>query len=216
MLGTRPSDHRVLAKRFRSGRGPSWLSPRSATDVMPDRGSAVGNVHYRMQVTFGVGLGKMVCEASSDELVTLTRSRQEALAIDDGHLLAAALNQPCMFQLPSSVRDRRPLYPEHFGEQILRDQQCVTVVAVSHHQQPASPVGASDYAHRCMQRHHDLSEKGPDVRKRQTLERRHRLDGACERRRDILPRCPGFARRNGTRNSWHQRRLALLRSPPFR
>jgi len=60
-------------------------------------------------------------EARSDELVTLTRSRHEALAIEDGHLLPATLNQPCLFHLPSSVRDRRPLYPEHFSEQILRD-----------------------------------------------------------------------------------------------
>jgi hypothetical protein len=97
--------------------------------------TAVGNLHYL--ALLWVCLGKMMSEARSDELVTLTRSRQEALAIDDGHLLAAALDQPCIFQLTSSVRDRRPLYAEHFGEQILRDQQCVIVVALSHHQQPA-------------------------------------------------------------------------------
>ena len=105
--------------------------------ILAGKNGVRGETKPESHSSLDVGLWKMMREARSDELVTLTRSRHEALAIDDGHLLPATLNQSCIFQLPSSVRDRRPLYPEHFSEQILRDQQCVIVVAVSHHQQPA-------------------------------------------------------------------------------
>ena len=52
--------------------------------------------------------------ARSDQLVTFTRSRREALPVDDGDLLSAALNQARTFELGSGVRDGRPLDAPNF------------------------------------------------------------------------------------------------------
>src|ERR1700680_5064548 len=89
-----------------------------------------------VNLMFFVCSGKVMSSARSDKLVTFTGSRHEALPIDDRDLLAAALNQPRMFQLRGSIRDRWSLDPEHFGEQVLIDQERVMIAAVAHHQQP--------------------------------------------------------------------------------
>src|ERR1700730_8651447 len=85
---------------------------------------------------FFVCSGKVMSSARSDQLVTFTRSRHEALPIDDLDLQSAALNQPRTFQLPGGIRYRWPLDTEHFGKQVLADQERVIIAAVAHHQQP--------------------------------------------------------------------------------
>src|ERR1700682_4736201 len=83
-----------------------------------------------------VCFGKVRSDAWQDQLITLTRSRHEALPIKYRDLLSTARNQTGTFQLPGSIRDGWPLDAQHFGEQALRDPQCVIVTAVTHHQQP--------------------------------------------------------------------------------
>jgi hypothetical protein len=51
---------------------------------------------------------------------------------EDRDLLSAAFNQTRTFQLAGSIRDAWPLDPQHFGEQVLSDRQCVLVTAVTH------------------------------------------------------------------------------------
>src|ERR1700736_1629670 len=78
--------------------------------------------------------GKVKSDAFSNQLITFTRCLREALPIKDRDLPAAALNQSCAFQLPSSIRDGWPLDTQHFGEETLRNRQSVVVAAVSHHE----------------------------------------------------------------------------------
>jgi hypothetical protein len=49
-------------------------------------------------------------------------------------LASAALYKTGTFKLPSSIRDGWSLDPQHFGEQVLGDRQCVIVIAVTHHE----------------------------------------------------------------------------------
>jgi hypothetical protein len=60
-------------------------------------------------------------EARSNQLITFTRFFSEALSIKYRDLPKAALNQTCVFQLAGSIRDRRPLNTQHFGEKALGD-----------------------------------------------------------------------------------------------
>jgi hypothetical protein len=83
-----------------------------------------------------VCFGKVKSEARPDQLITFTRCRHEALPIKYRDLPSAARNQTGVFQLPGSIRDGWPLDPEHFGEQAVRDLQCVIITAVMHHEQP--------------------------------------------------------------------------------
>src|SRR2546429_201712 len=106
----------------------------------------------------------MMNDARAYELIAFAGSPYEALPIKYQYLLAIALDQTSMFELPGSVGDRRPLDAQHLGEQILGDRQRVIVGAVTHHEQPTGqpllyfvcPVA------RC--RHHDLFEKGMEMR----------------------------------------------------
>jgi hypothetical protein len=75
-------------------------------------------------------------DACPDQLITFTGSRHEARPIEYSDLPSAVRNQTGAFQFPSSIRDGRPLNPQHFGEQVLSDLQCVIVTAVTHHEQP--------------------------------------------------------------------------------
>src|ERR1019366_2605534 len=107
--------------------------------IVRQLGRAVGNVHYRLgaERTFlRVCLGKVKSDALPDQLIAFTRCLREARPIKYRDLPSAALNQTCAFQLPSSNGDRWPLGAQHFGEQVLSDQQCVIVTAVTHHEQP--------------------------------------------------------------------------------
>jgi hypothetical protein len=51
-------------------------------------------------------------------------------------LSSTALDQTSTFQLLGSIRDGRPLDTQHSGKQVLSDRECVTVTAVTHHEQP--------------------------------------------------------------------------------
>src|SRR5438270_13521270 len=104
---------------------------------------AVGNVYYRRNLYYRsvgcslcVGFGKMMGNAASNQLVTLTRCLREARPVEYRDLPPAALNQTCTFQFPGGICDGWPLDAQHFGEQILRDWQCIIIAAVAHHQQP--------------------------------------------------------------------------------
>src|ERR1700688_2724250 len=81
-----------------------------------------------------VCFGKVISDALSDQLITFTRCLREALPIKYRDFPSAALNQTCAFQLPSSNGDGWPLGAQHFGEEILRNQQRVIVTAVTHHE----------------------------------------------------------------------------------
>src|SRR5262245_54267384 len=83
---------------------------------------AVGNVDYLSGCFRKVGP-----EAGSDQLVTFTGCLNEAWTIHYRDLLSTALDQSRKLQLPGSIRNARPLHPEHFGEQTLGDRQCVIV-----------------------------------------------------------------------------------------
>ena len=69
-------------------------------------------------------------DARPDQLITFARCHHEALAIEYRDLPTATLNQIGAFQLLGGIRDGRPLDTQHFGEQALRDLQCVIVTAI--------------------------------------------------------------------------------------
>ena len=83
-----------------------------------------------------VCFGKVKSDALPDQLITFTRCLREALPIQYRDLLSAARNQTGIFQLLGSICDGGPLYAQHFGEQILSDEQCVIITTVTHHEQP--------------------------------------------------------------------------------
>src|SRR5215469_15138737 len=84
-----------------------------------------------------VRFGKVKSDARPDQLIAFTRCRDEPLPIEYRDLLSAAPNQTGAFQLPGSIRDARPLDPQHFGEQALSNLQRVVITAVTHRKQPA-------------------------------------------------------------------------------
>jgi hypothetical protein len=75
-------------------------------------------------------------DALADQPITFARSRFEAFPIDYCDLSSTALNQTVLFQLLDSIRNGRPLDPQHFGKQGLSDRQRIIVTAVAHHEQP--------------------------------------------------------------------------------
>ena len=83
-----------------------------------------------------VCFGKVRSDARPDQLITFARFRDETMPIKYRDLPSAAHDQTGTFELPGSIRDRWPLDAQHFGEQALRDPQCVIVTAVTHHEQP--------------------------------------------------------------------------------
>jgi hypothetical protein len=52
-------------------------------------------------------------------------------------LPSAAFNQTSAFKLAGSICDGWPLDTQHFGQQVLSDREHVTVISVTHHEQPA-------------------------------------------------------------------------------
>src|ERR1700674_5372529 len=76
-----------------------------------------------------VCLGRVKSDAGPDQLITFTRCPYEALPIEYRDLPFAARNQTGTFQLPDALRDGWPLDPQHFGEQVLSDRQCLIVTA---------------------------------------------------------------------------------------
>src|ERR1019366_2610260 len=128
-----------------------------------------------------VCLRQVKSDARPDQLITFTRSRHEALPIKYRDLPSAARNQTGTFQLLGGIRDAWPLDAQHFGEQALRDLQCVIVVAVTHHEQPTRQPLLEAVRTVARYRHHDLFEKGLTVSVHETSEGRHRLHGPGER-----------------------------------
>ena len=112
----------------------------------------------------------MVSDAGADELVTLAGRRHEALSLDERDPFSTALNQTGLLQFPRGIRDGWPLNTEHFSEYVLRDEQRVIVAAVAHHQQPTRKSLLKAMGTIAGNRHHDLLEKGLNVRGRQPLE----------------------------------------------
>jgi hypothetical protein len=84
-----------------------------------------------------VCFGKVKSEARPNQLITFARCLREALPIKYRDLPSAAFNQTSTFKLAGSIRDGWPLDTQHFGEQVLSDREHVTVIAVTHHKQPA-------------------------------------------------------------------------------
>ena len=79
----------------------------------------------------------MKSEARPNQLIAFARRLREALAIKYRDLPSAAFNPTSTFKLAGSIRDGWPLDTQHFGEEVLSDREHVTVVAVTHHEQPA-------------------------------------------------------------------------------
>ena len=87
-------------------------------------------------VILRVCVRKVKSDALPDHQITFARSLHEALPIKHRDLPSAARNQTGTFHLPSSFGDGWPLDTQHFGEQVMSDQQCVIVTAITHHEQP--------------------------------------------------------------------------------
>jgi hypothetical protein len=71
-------------------------------------------------------------------------------------LPSAAFNQTSTFKLAGSIRDGWPLDTQHFGEQVLSDREHVTVIAVTHHEQPPPQPLLEAVRTVARYRHHDL------------------------------------------------------------
>jgi hypothetical protein len=99
-------------------------------------------------------------DAFPHQSITFTRCLREALPIKYRDLLSAALNQTGTLQLPGSIRDGWPLDTQHFGQQVLGDQQCIIVAAITHHEQPTRQPLLEVMSAVARYRHHDLLEKG--------------------------------------------------------
>jgi hypothetical protein len=76
-------------------------------------------------------------KAGPNQPITFAGHLREALPIKYRDLPSAASNQTSTFKLAGSIRDGWPLDTQHFCEQVLSDREHVTVIAVTHHQQPA-------------------------------------------------------------------------------
>jgi hypothetical protein len=74
---------------------------------------AVGNVGYRDNNTINlwVCFWEMKGDALANQLITLTRSLDEALPVKDCDLPTATLDQSRVFQLAGHICDGRPLGP---------------------------------------------------------------------------------------------------------
>src|SRR5580693_1414358 len=129
-----------------------------------------------------VCFGQVRSDPRPDQLIAFTRCRHEALPIKYGDLPSAAHNQTGMFHLPGSIGDGWPLDTQYFGEQALSDLQRVIVSTVTHHKQPTRQPLLETVRPVARYRHQDLLEKSLGVSVHQTLERRHRPHGPCERR----------------------------------
>jgi hypothetical protein len=128
---------------------------------------------------------KVKSDALSDQLIAFT-----SLPIQYRDLPSAALNQTCAFQFLSSNRDRWPLDAQHFGEQILRIQQCVVVTAVTHHEQPTRQPLLEAVRTVARHRHQDLLQKGLNVSGHEPSEGGHRIHRPCKGRPRNLGRAP--------------------------
>src|SRR5436190_23467437 len=157
---------------------------------MREKGMLVGNVHYRPADSSLVSFWKMQRSVLPDQLVTLARCLREAPPIADREISPTALNQARMFQFPGSICDRWPLDAQHFGEQILRDRQCVIIAAVTHHQQPTRQPFLEAVCAIACSRQHDLLGKGLDVSIHESAEAWHQPRGPRERGVRHLYRAP--------------------------
>src|SRR3984957_8684159 len=138
-----------------------------------------------------VCFGKVKTYACADQLIAFAGCRYEARPIEERDLPPTARNQAGALQLAGGIGDAWPLDPQHFGEQGLTDWQYVIVNAITHHQQPARQPLLEAVRAVARHRHQDLFEKGLGVGVHETVERRHRLDGAGERRARHPCRGPG-------------------------
>ena len=120
-----------------------------------------------------VCFGKVKCEARPDQLITFARCRREAPSIKYRDLPSAMFDQTGTFKLPDGIRDGWPLDTQHFGEQALSDRERVTVITVTHHQEPTRQPLLEAVRTVARDRHHDLFEKGLDVSVHETLEGWH-------------------------------------------
>ena len=119
--------------------------------------------------------------ARAEQLITFTRRLGEALPIEYRDLAATALNQIRTFQFLGCIGDGWSLDTQHFGKQVLGDQQYVIVAAVPHHEQPARQPFLEAVRSVARDRYHDLLQKRLDVSVREISEGRHRLHRLRER-----------------------------------
>jgi hypothetical protein len=120
-------------------------------------------------------------DALSNQLITFTRCFYQTLPVEYRDLPPAALDQTCLFQLPSRIRDGWPVDTQHFGEEIVGNRQRDVVTAVTHHEEPTSEPLLEAVGAIAGDRHQDLFKKGLDVSIHEIPERRHRPHGPCER-----------------------------------
>ena len=132
-----PADLLMRGRRRHQEADPRLLPPAL---ILRRSTAAVGNVDYQVDGEIArflcVCLREVKGDARPDQLIAFARCFDEALPVDDRDLPAAALDQTGLLELPSSVRDRRPLNTQHFGEQVLSDRQGVIVAAIAHHEKP--------------------------------------------------------------------------------
>lgn len=79
-----------------------------------------------------VGFGKVGGNPRPNQRITFARCLDKALAIDDGELATAALDQALAFQLARSDGNGWSLDAEHYGQYVLGDRQGIIVAAVTH------------------------------------------------------------------------------------
>src|SRR4029078_10727758 len=132
---------------------------------------------YITVANLAVGFGKVGGNPRSNQRITFARCLDKALAIDDGELATAALDQALAFQLARSDGNGWSLDAEHYGQYILGDRQCIIVVAVTHHQQPSCQPLLEAVCPATGHRDHNLLEKSLDISLHEASERGHRGQG---------------------------------------
>ena len=70
--------------------------------------------------------------------VALARATEQAAAIDDRDVAAFVADEAGPLQGARRSRNARPLYPQHHGQELLRQQKLIRVHAIVRHQQPAA------------------------------------------------------------------------------
>jgi len=80
-----------------------------------------------------IRFGKMKSDAISYQLITFARRFLQAVPIKYRHLPSTMFNQARKFKFANDMRDGWPMRAEHFGKEVLRDQECIPVNPVVHH-----------------------------------------------------------------------------------
>ena len=58
------------------------------------------------------------------------------MSIEHDDLATTGPNETVAFELAESIGNWWPVYPQHFGEEGLRDEEDVVLAPIAHHEQP--------------------------------------------------------------------------------